>query len=147
MEIIVWAVLTVVFIVVEIFTIQLVSLWLAAGALTTLICTVLLDIPLVVQSGIFAVSSAVFVILSLPLIRKRMNIKHTATNCELDIGKSAIVIEEINPDCNSGRVTLNGVDWSAVSENGSPIGSGSIVTITQVKGAKLVVRLKTGDLL
>lgn len=146
MEILLWAALAAVFVAVEIFTVQLVSIWLAAGALTAMICTALLDIPFVTQTGIFAASSAIFVLLSLPLIRKRMNTKHTATNCELDIGKSAIVIEEINQDCNSGRVTLNGVDWSAVSEDGSFISSGSIVTITQVKGAKLVVRLKTGDL-
>ncbi|MDE6776211.1 MAG: NfeD family protein, partial [Ruminococcus sp.] len=108
MEILLWAVLAAVFIVIEIFTVQLVSLWLAAGALTAMICTALLDISFITQSEIFAASSAFFVLLSLPLIQKRMNKKHTATNCELDIGKSAIVIEEINPDCNSGRVTLNG---------------------------------------
>ena len=72
-----------------------------------------------------------------------MNKKHIATNSELEIGKSATVIEEINPDKNSGRVTLNGIDWSAVSSDGKIISKNSIVTVKEIKSTKLIVELKS----
>ena len=75
-------------------------------------------------------------------MKKHRKAKHVSTNAELDVGKNAVVIEEINKDNGTGRVTLNGVDWSAVSSDNSVIPKGSIVTVTQVQGAKLVVELK-----
>jgi membrane protein implicated in regulation of membrane protease activity len=66
-----------------------------------------------------------------------------STNADLDIGESAVVIEEINENTGSGRVTLKGVDWSAVpAVSGSIIPKGSIVTVKKVQGAKLTVELK-----
>lgn len=142
MEILIWAILMVVFVVIEVVTIQLVSIWLAAGAFITLVVTCLCDISFIAQLGIFTLSSAVLLAVTVPFLRKRLDKVHIATNAELDIGKTAVVIEEINPDSNTGRVTLNGVDWNAVSENGNIISKDSIVIVTQVKGSKLIVRLK-----
>lgn len=143
MDILIWAILVVVFVITELCTVQLVSIWLAAAALLTMICAFVFDgLPFLGQLGIFVISSAVFLVVSVPLIRKRTNKKHIATNSELDIGKSATVIEEIDPAKNSGRVTLNGVDWSAVPEKDEVISKDSVVTITDVKGSKLVVKLK-----
>ncbi len=144
MDIILWAVLVVVFVIVEFCTVQLVSIWLAIASLITMICTILFDnLSLLGQSAIFVLTSVVLVVASLPLIKKRMNKKHIATNSELEIGKSATVIEEINPDKNSGRVTLNGVDWSAVSSDGKIISKNSIVTVKEIKSTKLIVELKS----
>lgn len=144
MDIILWAVLVVVFVIVEFCTVQLVSIWLAIASLITMICAILFDnLSLLGQSAIFVLSSVVLVVASLPLIKKRMNKKHIATNSELEIGKSATVIEEINPDKNSGRVTLNGVDWSAVSSDGKIISKNSIVTVKEIKSTKLIVELKS----
>lgn len=144
MDIILWAVLVVVFVIVEFCTVQLVSIWLAIASLITMICAILFDnLSLLGQSAIFVLTSVVLVVASLPLIKKRMNKKHIATNSELEIGKSATVIEEINPDKNSGRVTLNGVDWSAVSSDGKIISKNSIVTVKEIKSTKLIVELKS----
>lgn len=144
MDIILWAVLVVVFVIVEFCTVQLVSIWLAIASLITMICAILFDnLSLLGQSAIFVLTSVVLVVASLPLIKKRMNKKHIATNSELEIGKSATVIEEINPDKNSGRVTLNGIDWSAVSSDGKIISKNSIVTVKEIKSTKLIVELKS----
>lgn len=143
MDILIWAILIVVFVILELCTVQLVSIWLAAASLITMICAAAFDdLSLLGQFGLFVVISVVTLCFSIPLIRKRTDKKHIATNSELDIGKSAEVIEEINSDKNSGRVTLNGVDWSAVSEKGNVIPKDSIVTVTEVKGSKLIVKLK-----
>ncbi len=143
MDIILWAALVVIFIIVELTTVQLVSIWLAVASLVTLICTFIFEgLSLLGQMGIFVGVSAVLVIATLPLIKKRLNKDYIATNSELEIGKTATVIEEINPDKNTGRVTLNGVDWTAVSATGKIILKDSVVTVNEIKGTKLVVDLK-----
>ena len=140
--IIIWAVLTVVFVAAEISTVQLISIWLAAGAFITLLCTYFMEIPFWIQLMIFVVTSAVLLAVTFPILHKKSkNQKYIPTNSELDIGKKAVVAEEINADKGTGRVTLNGVDWSAFSENGEIIPKDSIVTVTSVKGAKLKVKL------
>lgn len=142
MEVLIWAIMVVIFVIVEIATVQLVSIWLAAGAFVTMIATFFFEISLMGQLGIFLGSSAVFLVMSIPFIKKRMKAVHIATNSELDIGKSAIVIEEINRDKGTGRVSLSGVDWSAYSSDGEVIPKGEVVTVSGVKGAKLEVTPK-----
>ena len=94
------------------------------------------------QSALFTVSSVIFLIIGFPLGRKLSDFKKTSTNFEMNIGKTATVIEEINSEKNTGRVRLNGVDWIAVSADGSIIPENSAVSVSEVKGAKLIVVLK-----
>lgn len=141
-----WAVLLVAFIIAEFFTTQLISIWFAAGSLAALICS-LLDLSLAIQITVFIIVTVVMLAVTYPFIRKRLNTKHTATNNDLDIGKNATVIEEINHIKGTGRVTLNGIDWTAVPEDkNSVIPKGSIVVVKQVCGAKLVVALNEKSL-
>lgn len=143
LEIIIWAVLFVILVAVEFASVQLISIWFALGALITMLCAYFLDLSFLQQLGIFVVTSAILLAVSFPIARKKLNGKKIATNSELDVGQSAAVIEEINSDLGTGRVTLNGVDWSAVPEDlGTVIPKGSIVTVREVHGAKLVVALK-----
>lgn len=143
MSILVWAILVVIFVIVEIATVQLVSIWLAAGALVTMICCYFFNPGLLGQLAIFLITSALFLAFTFPILKKMRGNSHVSTNAELDIGKTATVIEDIDQDSGTGRVTLNGVDWSAVSENGSFIRKGCIVTVTRIQGAKLFVELKS----
>lgn len=143
MDVMLWAIGVAVFTIIEIATVQLVSVWFAAGSLITLLCTYFFDITMLQQTCIFVASSVILVAFSMPYLKSRRNIEHIGTNTELDIGKSARVIEDINTANGSGRVTLNGIDWHAVplSEN-EIIPAGSIVTVDKVQGAKLVVSAK-----
>jgi len=143
MDVMLWAIGVAAFIIIEIATVQLVSIWFAAGSLITLLCTYFFDITMLQQTVIFVVSSTILVIASMPYLKSRRNVEHIGTNTELEIGKSARVIEDINTANGSGRVTLSGIDWCAVplSEN-EIIPAGSIVTVEKVQGAKLVVSAK-----
>lgn len=140
MSVIFWAILVIAFVILEIVTVQLVSIWLAAGSFVTMICTFLFDLKPFGQMTVFILSSAALLLITFPLIRSRRKKAHIATNADLDIGKTAAVIEKIDPTGNTGRVTLNGVDWCAVSENGETIPKDAIVTIVEISGAKLIVR-------
>ena len=140
MEILFWAFAVIAFVIAEVITIQLVSIWFAAGALVTLLMTYSFELSWIQQLGVFIVASTIFLIMSLPFIRKRKKSKAVATNADLDVGKHATVIEEINCDKGTGRVTLNGVNWSAVPENENDIISeGTVVIVKKVQGAKLLV--------
>jgi membrane protein implicated in regulation of membrane protease activity len=145
MEILTWAAVFVVFVIAEVTTFQLVSIWFALGALVTLFCGLFTDISFVGQVAVFTLSSGIFLALTFPFLSKWRRSKNpVSTNAELDVGESAVVIEEINEDIGSGRVTLKGVDWSAVpAEKGAIIPKGAIVTVIKVQGAKLIVALKT----
>lgn len=142
MDVFVWAALVVLFVIIELTTVQLVSIWLAAGAAATMLFCCFTDVGTFGQLAIFTITSAICLAITFPFFKRRLNKGYTATNSELEVGKSATVIEIIDPDRNSGRVTLNGVDWSALSADGSIIQTNSIVTVTEVRGTKLVVKLK-----
>lgn len=143
LEVFIWAGVFVLFVMAELATIQLVSIWFAVGALVTLIFTCFFEMGLVEQLGIFILASGIFLLITFPYLRKRRNKGHISTNIGLYIGKTATVIEEIDQDKDTGRVTLSGVDWSAVPlSDGEIIPAGSLVKVEKVQGTKLVVSLK-----
>ncbi len=138
-----WAVAFVIFIIVELATAPLVSIWLALGSLVAFLCAYFFGIPFGAQLAIFIAVSAISLVCTLPL-RKKVNSEKIPTNSELDVGKNARVIEEINAELGTGRVSMNGVDWSAVSaDERLVIPEGSIVVIKEINGAKLIVTPKT----
>jgi membrane protein implicated in regulation of membrane protease activity len=145
MELFTWAVVFVLFVIAEATTFQLVSIWFALGALVTILCGILFDIGFVAQIAVFTLSSGLFLALTFPFLSKwRKSKKIVSTNAELDVGERAVVIEEINEDIGSGRVTLKGVDWSAIpASKGTVIPKDTIVTVEKVQGSKLIVAVKT----
>lgn len=138
-----WAVAFVVFVILELVTAPLVSIWLALGSLAAFLCAYFFGIPFGAQLAIFIAVSAIALICTLPL-RKKVNEEVIPTNSDLDIGKNARVIEEINAELGTGRVSMNGVDWGAVSaDRGIVIPEGSIVIVKEIDGAKLIVTPKS----
>lgn len=141
MNILIWATAVIVFVVLEIVTVQLVSVWLAVGAFVTMIATYFMkDLSFAVQLAVFIIVSAVLLAVTFPLMKKFRKKGYVPTNAELNAGKKAVVIEEINTRTGTGRVTLDGVDWKAVSDEIIP--AESIVTVKSVQGAKLIVTYK-----
>lgn len=139
MSIIVWAVVLVVAVLVEVFTMQLVSIWFAIASLVTMVVSLFVDNP-IAQLSVFVVVSAVLLLLTRPLLKKMVVKEYHPTNYDLDVGKVATVIETIENSTNSGRVSLNGVDWNANSTDGATIEKGSQVVVEDVKGSKLLVK-------
>ena len=141
MGVLFWACAVVAFVIAEVITVQLVSIWFAAGSLVTLLFSYFYELNAIEQLGIFIISSSIVLLLSVPLIRNRRKKEDfIATNAELDIGRHATVIETINNDKGTGRVTLNGVNWSAVPENENEIiPEGTVVIVKKIMGAKLLV--------
>ncbi len=63
--------------------------------------------------------------------------KSVGANRYLD--KRAIVLEQVDPVSGTGRVRVESEEWRATSD-GDVIEPGTLVTITEVRGTRLVVR-------
>lgn len=138
LHLILWGVVFAIMVVAELSTMQLVSIWFAAGALAAFIGAIC-EVSFVAQLILFTAISIVLLVFTRPLLKKVTVNKVQPTNADLDIGKTAVVIEEINNTSGTGRVRISGVDWKAVSGDGSVIPSDTVVTVTAVQGAKLTV--------
>lgn len=141
LSLLLWAVIIVVAVIIEAATFQFISIWFAGGGLIALIADIA-GASFGMQFALFTVSSVILLIIGFPLGRKLADFKKTSTNFEMNVGKNAVVIEEINSVKGSGRVRLNGVDWIAISADGNIIPENSTVIVKEVKGAKLIVSLK-----
>jgi membrane protein implicated in regulation of membrane protease activity len=140
-EMILWAVVMVLGVLLEASTMQLISIWFATGALAAFIASFFL--PFGYQLAIFIAATAIMLIVTRPLLKK-IRPRAVPTNHDRDIGESAIVIEEINNSLNTGRVKLKGVDWRAVSVDSSVICAGETVIVRNISGAHLdVEKIKT----
>ncbi|MCR4935436.1 MAG: NfeD family protein [Oscillospiraceae bacterium] len=138
LEILIWAGLTVLFVLVELATYGLASIWFALGALAALIAAAL-GAQLWLQIVLFAVVSVASLVLTRPLARKFVNSKSQPTNADRVIGATARVTEEINDLNGTGAVSVDGKVWTARSADGSPIPVGAHVTVREIRGVRLLV--------
>ncbi len=141
LSLLLWASVIIIAVIIEAGTFQFISVWFALGGIVALIADIA-GTSFGVQFALFTISSVIFLIIGFPLGRKLADFKKTSTNFEMNIGKTATVIEEINSAQSTGRVRLNGVDWIAVSADGSIIPKDSAVVVSEIKGTKLTVALK-----
>lgn len=138
LEILIWAGLTVLFVLVELATYGLASIWFALGALAALIAAAL-GAPLWLQVVLFAVVSVASLVLTRPLARKFINSKSQPTNADRVIGAPARVTEEINDLNGTGAVSVDGKIWSARSADGGSVPVGAHVTVREIRGVRLIV--------
>ncbi|HIZ16592.1 MAG TPA: NfeD family protein [Firmicutes bacterium] len=138
---IVWLVAAIIFLIIEALSVQLISIWLAGGAIIAMVLA-LLNVNFWIQALIFAVVSLVLIILTRPLVKRILNKKIEATNADRSIGKEASVTSEINNVLGKGQVNLSGQIWSARSSDDSVINVGETVIVEKIDGVKLIVSRK-----
>ena len=92
---VIWLSLFVLFLVIEIITMGLTTIWFAGGALVAFLVAVL-GLGLGVQIIIFAIVSLALLAVTRPLAMKYFNQERQKTGAELLIGQKALVIEEID---------------------------------------------------
>ena len=137
-NLIIWGTAFALMVMAELGTMQLVSIWFAAGAAAAF-AAAYFGFEIWVQLTVFVIVSFLLLLVTRPILKKFTVKNKQPTNVELDVGKTAIVIEDIDNATSSGRARLNGVDWKAVSSDGQRIPKDSIVTIDSIKGTKLHV--------
>ena len=93
------------------------------------------------QIIVFLLVSIILLILTRPIAIKFFNKERQKTNAESLIGQKAVVLEMIDTIHGTGRVEVNGMEWSAkVDEASYLIDVGEIVVIEGIQGVKLIVR-------
>ena len=105
-----WLIASAVFLLVEIMTLGLTSIWFAGGAVVAAIAA-LFGVPFWVQMLIFIVVTCLLFALTRPVAKRYLNSKVQKTNTDALIGQTALVKETINNMESKGLVQLNGQDW------------------------------------
>ena len=134
---IIWLALMVAFLILEAATVQLVSIWFAAGSLVAMLVSLLGGAAWLQVLVFFTVSIVLFAMLW-PIVKKRLKPKLVPTNADALVGKVCKVTEAIDP-LEGGRVKVGDVTWSAHSEAGEAIEAGTRVKILKIQGAKVFV--------
>ena len=123
MEPIYWLMLFVVLLGIEILTMGLTTIWFAGGALAAFLISLIL------------------LLVTRPFAIRYLNQKTEKTNVDSLIGKHAVVEEEIDNLEAKGSAQVQGVTWTARSEDDAiQIPAGALVRIVRIDGVKLIVR-------
>ena len=133
-----WLVALLIFAVTEAVTVSLVSLWFVIGAIAALIAAGV-GAPVWLQVVLFLLVSIVMLALLRPFVRRISKPKPEATNADRHIGRNALVTEEIDNLRQTGAIRLDGVVWTACSENGEIIPVGTTITVKRIAGVKAFV--------
>lgn len=134
----VWTLILVVSIIIEVITIDLVSVWFSVGAVVALLSN-LLGLNQTGQIMIFAIVSIICIIISRPLVKKYLKGNIVRTNLDRVIGKHCLVTETITAD-QKGEVKVMGKLWSATSLNNEVITVGEYAEVLSIEGAHVVVK-------
>ena len=134
MESVIWLGLILVFLIVEIITVGLTSIWLAGGALVALILN---------QLGVNLIWQIV-ALFTRQFAKKYINAGRTKTNYESIIGKTAKVTETIDNLNETGAAVVDGQEWTArAKDTVDVIEKDEIVKVLDIIGVKLIVEKGT----
>ncbi|WP_288529465.1 NfeD family protein [uncultured Eubacterium sp.] len=136
---IIWAVAIVGFGVLEAVTVQLVSIWFVIGSVAGLVAA-LLGAPIYLQVIICIAVSVLALLVTRPLVRKKLQTKVQPTNADRVIGQTAVVVEEINNIAQTGTVKFDGKVWTARSCDDKILPPNSLVAVEKIDGVKLIVK-------
>lgn len=136
---VIWIAAVIVFVVLELATYQLVSVWFAIGAVGGLIAHL--------AGGDFTIQMIVFLALTVltlcclrPLSMKRLKPKGLKTNTESLIGDDVLIIETVDNIKAQGRGTVRGMTWTVRSIDGSVIPENTKAKVEKIEGVKLIVK-------
>ena len=136
MDWIFWLALVIVLSIIEIATVNLLTIWFVISGIVALILSFFIkDVAIV--STIFALLGIILLFTTRPIFSKLLKPKNEKTNFDRIIGKVGIVTEEIKRN-QIGEVKIDGKKWSAISNK--KIEVGKEVIIEAIEGVKLVVK-------
>lgn len=136
-----WLIAFIAFMGIELVTMGLTSIWFGVGALVALIAA-MLDAPLYVQFILFVVVSTVVLVFVRPFAVQFINKNTEKTNVEAMEGKTGKVIVQVNNIEGTGEILIDGLEWTARTEDDSILNVGDLVTVIRIEGVKAIVKKK-----
>lgn len=144
-EAIFWLVAMILFLILEMVTISLVSIWFVGGSLAAFLVSFAVRNPWI-EAAVFLIVSLVLLFLIRPManrfgVKQKDQIKSGA---QALVGKRAIVTETIDNLHAKGAVQVNGQFWSAKApDDYEIIEKDTVVVVSEVDGVRLVVKKLT----
>ena len=129
----IWILLFIILLIIELATINLVTIWFAIGAVIAYICSFFVD-SYSIQMFIFVISSIITLLLTKPVVKKIK--KGICDDKDIIIGRVGEVVESID-DLGNGRVVIDGISWKATSDES--IKKGCKIVVKDITGVKLLV--------
>lgn len=140
-----WLIMLVVFLVIELITVGLTTIWLAGGALAAFILAALGVSPWI-QIVVFFAVSFVLIYFTRPFAMKYLNPRRTRTNVDELIGETVKVTERIDNRAAAGRALARGMEWSArAASDDMTIEKDTLVKVLRIEGVKLIVEPVAGE--
>lgn len=139
--ILLWLAVVIIAVIVEVETVQMVSVWFAASGLVTMAIAAF-NCSLEVQLIVFVSLSVILFLLSRPIVKKLHKNPSENSTVESLVGEEVVVIKEINVG-EMGEIKAKYERYSALAPNCTqniPVDTKCI--ITEVRGNKVIVELK-----
>lgn len=137
-----WLVAIVLFLIIEVNTLALTTIWFAGGSLAAFVAA-LIGVPIKAQLVIALIVSGILLFFTRPFATKFINKGTVKTNAAGLIGKKARVTAEINNQLSQGAAVVGGQEWTARAEcDEEIIPVDTIVVIKEIRGVKLIVEKK-----
>lgn len=134
----IWLGIIVFSIIIEVITIDLVSIWFAAGGLAALVAS-LFHLSPVIQITLFVIVSAIFIIGTRPIAKKYLRTEIINTNSDRVIGKHGLVTKRIDADT-KGEVKVLSTMWTATGVDNSTLEEGDYCEILAIEGVHVIVK-------
>ena len=135
----IWLIAAGVFIIGEIITVGFLLFWLSIASLIAMIASFFTS-NVIIQMTVFVISSGLLIFATKPLVKKLAKKDSVSTNVYSIIGKTAIVIEDIDWASGTGQIKCEGEVWSAKTDEQIDIPTGSEVEIVSIEGVKAYVK-------
>ncbi|SHG86029.1 Membrane protein implicated in regulation of membrane protease activity [Jatrophihabitans endophyticus] len=132
----VWLIAAGVLAVAETLSVDFVLIMLAAGAGAGAI-TAALGGPLALQIVVALVVTGIGVGALRPVAKRHLTPGESATGTDALVGMPALTLDPVDP--HSGRVRLNGAEWTARPFDDRPIPAGAAVRVVRISGATALV--------
>lgn len=139
MTVMYWLLAAAAFLVLEMLTMGLTSIWFAGGALVGAVVA-RMGLSLGIQVAAFVVVSIVLLMLTRPLAGKYLNSRTVKTNADSLVGEVCVVTQTIDNLKAQGQVLIRGQVWTARStKEDLVIPEDSRVKVIEISGVKLMV--------
>lgn len=131
----IWIAIIILLTIVELMTVNLVTIWYVASGLIALILSFFTD-SFTLEFAVFAILGTILLVTTRHPLQRLVNSKKQSTNIDRIIGMTGIVTEEINKNKN-GAVKVDGKVWTAYADK--KIKVDSTVKVLEINSTKIKV--------
>ena len=131
----IWLLIVLVLGLIELFTVNLVTIWFVASGIVALVLSYF-DVSVPVQVTVFVILGIILLFTTKKPLEKMLNKTKQRTNIDRVLDMEGIVTEEIDKN-SPGEVKVDGKRWTAIAN--AKIPKDATVRILKIEGVKLIV--------